>query len=68
MNMSDDDIRWIATQQPEIDLPDPEVTRQVRAAVMAHATRSVRPAVVVAAPAPRVRAAAAQSHSPGPAG
>ena len=52
MNMSDDDIRWIATQQPEIDLPDPEVTRQVRAAVMAHATRSVRPAVVVAAPAP----------------
>jgi hypothetical protein len=51
MNSSDDDIRWIAQQQPEIDLPDPEVSSRARAAVMAHATGSARPGVMVA-PAP----------------
>lgn len=52
MNSSDDDIRWITAQQPEVDLPDPEVSSRARAAVMAHATRPVRPAVVIAAPTP----------------
>lgn len=51
MNGSDDDIRWLSDQQPEIDLPEPEASTRARAELMAHATATPRIAAVVAAPA-----------------
>ena len=51
MNGSDDDIRWLSDQQPEIDLPEPEASSRARAELMAHATATPRIAAVVAAPA-----------------
>ena len=50
MDSFDDDIRWLRDQQPEIDLPEPEVSSRVRESVMAHADRAPRMAAVVAAP------------------
>jgi hypothetical protein len=50
MNGSDDDIRWLRDQQPEVELPKPGVSSQARAAVMAHATRAPQLAPVVPVP------------------
>ena len=50
MSDHDDDIRWLSDRQPEIEFPEPEVSGNARAAVMAHATHSPRLAAVVAAP------------------
>ena len=50
MNRTDDDIRWVTAQRPQVDAPDPEATHAARAALVAHAQRSARLAPVVATP------------------
>lgn len=47
MNGSDDDIRWLNSQQPQIDPPDADTTGSAREALMTHARPTTR--LVVAA-------------------
>ena len=53
MHGSDDDIRWLNSQQPEVDPPDADTTGSAREALMTHARPTTR--LVVAATTTRSR-------------